>query len=96
LNIAVNKVTALFGRAAMKDFVDLYFLLKKDYDLDQLITLAKEKDPGFSEFYFAVMLRNHQRITFLPQLLHPLSIEEFHAFFEKLARQMMLKTHPPE
>lgn len=24
LNIAVNKVTAIFGRAAIKDFVDLY------------------------------------------------------------------------
>lgn len=95
-NIAVNKVTALFGRAAMKDFVDLYFLLKQEYDLDQLIALAKEKDPGFSEFYFANMLRHHQRVTSLPQLLKPLTLEEFHAFFEALARQVMLKAKPPQ
>lgn len=95
-NIAVNKVTALFGRAAMKDFIDLYFLLKKGYDLDQLIPLAKEKDPGFSEFYFAVMLRHHQRVSSLPQMLRPLPIETFHEFFEALARQIMRQAKPPE
>jgi len=96
LNIAVNKVTALFGRAAMKDFVDLFFVLQKGYDLDQLVSFAKQKDPGFSEFYFANMLRYHQRINSLPSLLKPLSLDEFHGFFEALARQVILKTKPPQ
>lgn len=96
LNIAINKVTALFGRAAPKDFVDLYFLLKKGYDLDQLIQLAKEKDPGLAEFYLAIMLRQHHRIQSLPVMIESLTVEELHMFFESLARQVMLKIKPRE
>ena len=95
-NIAVNKVTALFGRAAPKDFVDLYFLLKKGYDLDELMRLAKEKDLGFSEFYFAGMLREVSRVHALPRMIQPLTTEELDAFFEPLARQLMLKLRPSE
>lgn len=96
LNIAVNKVTALFGRAAPKDFVDLYFLLKKGYSLDELMRLAKEKDLGFTEFYFAGMLRENQRITALPRMIEPLTIEDLRAFFEPLAEQIMLELKPRE
>lgn len=96
LDLAVNKVTALFGRAATKDFVDVYFLLKKGYNLDQLIELAKEKDPGFSEFYFAIMLRQYQRIESISGMIKPLTLEELHQFFESLSRQVMLKIKPSE
>ena len=95
-DIAVNKVTALFGRAAPKDFVDLYFLLKKGYDLDELMRLAKEKDLGFSEFYFAGMLREVSRVHALPRMIQPLTPEELVTFFEPLARQLMLKLKPSE
>jgi hypothetical protein len=50
----------------------------------------------FSEFYFANMLRYHQRINSLPSLLKLLSLDEFHGFFETLARQVILKTKPPQ
>ncbi|MBI4788944.1 MAG: nucleotidyl transferase AbiEii/AbiGii toxin family protein [Chloroflexi bacterium] len=95
-NIAVNKVTALFGRAAPKDFVDLYFLLKKGYGLDELMRLAKEKDLGFTEFYFAGMLREVSRVRALPRMIQPLTPEELDAFFQPLARQLMLKLKPSE
>jgi hypothetical protein len=96
LNIAVNKITALFGRAAPKDFVDLYFLLKKGYDLDELMRLAREKDLGFSEFYFAGMLRESRHITTLPRMIEPLTVEELRAFFETIARRVILRLKPPE
>ena len=96
LNIAVNKVTALFGRAAPKDFVDLYFLLKKGYNLDELIRMAKEKDLGFSEFYFAGMLHENRRITTLPRMIEPLTVDELRTFFEPLAAQIIMRLKPPE
>lgn len=96
LNIAVNKVTALFGRAVPKDFVDLYFLLKKGYDLDELMRLAKEKDLGFTEFYFAGMLGGVERLRALPRMIQPLTIEELRASFEPLAAQIMLRLKPSE
>jgi hypothetical protein len=96
LNIAVNKVTALFGRAAPKDFVAHYFLLKKGYDLDELMRLAKEKDMGFSEFYFAGMLHENRRITLLPRMTEPLTVDELRAFFEPLATKIVLRLKPLE
>ncbi len=96
LNITVNKVTALFGRAAAKDFVDLYFLLKHSMVLEELVRLAKQKDPGFSEFYFAGMLREIQRVHTLPRMVRPVTIEELRGFFEPLAEQVLLKIKPSE
>jgi predicted nucleotidyltransferase component of viral defense system len=96
LNIAINKITVIFGRTAPKDFVDLYFLLKKGYDLDELMQMAKEKDLGFTEFYFAGMLHENRRIATLPRMIEPLTVEELHAFFEPLATQIMLRLKPPE
>ncbi|MDE3089702.1 MAG: nucleotidyl transferase AbiEii/AbiGii toxin family protein [Chloroflexota bacterium] len=94
LNIAVNKVTAIFGRTTPKDFVDLYFLLKKGHNLDELMLSAKGKDLGFTEFYFAAMLRESRRLSALPRMVEPLTLEELHAFFQPLAEQIMLKLKP--
>jgi len=96
LNIAVNKVTAIFGRTTPKDFVDLYFLLKKGYPLAELLQMAKEKDLGFTEFYFASMLRQGRSLTTMPRMIVPLTVEELRPFFEELATQIMVRLKPPE
>lgn len=93
-NIAVNKITAIFGRIASKDFVDLFFLLKQDYTIDDLIERAKEKDPGLDEFFLSGMMRNVQQLASLPRMIKPLTIEELRSFFLPLAEQLMLKTKP--
>ena len=41
-NIAVNKITAVQDRKTVKDFVDLYFLMK-DFELDRLLLDAAKK-----------------------------------------------------
>jgi hypothetical protein len=87
-NIAVNKVTAIFGRAAAKDFVDLYFILQAGYTMEQLLPLAKEKDLGLTEFYLGNMMAQVQRITELPTMLNPVSLEEIKAYFTRLAEQL--------
>lgn len=46
-DLAADKTLALFGRAAARDFVDVYALLHTHYDFSQLMDLAKRKDPGF-------------------------------------------------
>lgn len=93
-NIAVNKVTAVFGRTAAKDFVDLYFLLRRGFNLDELMRLAKEKDLGFSEFYFAGSLDQIGHVQDLPRMIEPVTLEELRAFFQPLAEQIMLKLKP--
>lgn len=44
--IAADKMLALFGRAAARDFVDVAALLRK-LPAGRLLDLAAEKDPGF-------------------------------------------------
>ncbi|GFP31448.1 nucleotidyl transferase AbiEii/AbiGii toxin family protein, partial [Candidatus Hakubella thermalkaliphila] len=54
IDIAAGKLLALFGRAAARDFVDIYFLIKEGYfNLDELIKKASEKDPAMDKYYLA-------------------------------------------
>lgn len=93
-NIAANKVTALFGRADIKDFVDLYFILQHGYDLNELFELARNKDSGLTRFYFVGMMRQIQSYTRLPKMLKPLDLETLRAFYSSLARLMMGELNP--
>ncbi len=57
VDIASNKLLALFGRAALRDFVDLYFLIKEGgFSQKDLIEKAKKKDPGFELYWLGVAL----------------------------------------
>jgi len=93
-NIAANKVTSLFGRADIKDFVDLYFILQEGYDLNELFEMAREKDPGLTEFYFVGMLRQIEKHTRLPKMLKPLELETLRAFYSTVARKLMSDLNP--
>jgi hypothetical protein len=53
--LAADKMLALFGRAAPRDFVDV-FRLREHYSRDGLSALAAEKDQGFHAQVFAEML----------------------------------------
>lgn len=58
--IAADKVLALFGRAAARDFVDVAALALR-FPAERLIDLAAEKDPGFDRSHFASALRSVAR-----------------------------------
>jgi predicted nucleotidyltransferase component of viral defense system len=53
--LAADKVLAVFGRAAPRDFVDVFRLLEY-YSRDALCALAVEKDRGFDARVFGEML----------------------------------------
>src|SRR5262249_46379887 len=57
-----NKVCALFGRAEVRDYVDVDGVLKDGrYEREVLLRLAAEHDPGFDAAMFAEALRAVQR-----------------------------------
>jgi len=95
LNMAVNKVIAIFGRADVKDFVDLHFLLQRGYDLEELFRLAREKDLGFTAFYFAGMLRHIHKVKDLPVMLKPIALPTLVSFYDELADQLLATHGPP-
>ena len=43
------KINAIQGRGSRKDFVDMYFLIKR-YGLPQVMSFYKEKYPEYSEY----------------------------------------------
>lgn len=48
-DIAAMKVNAIQGRGTRKDFVDMYFLIRR-YGLDQVMQFYKAKYPDYSEY----------------------------------------------
>lgn len=94
-NIAVNKITAVFGRTDAKDFVDLYFLLKNEkFVFSDLVEKAKKKDLGLSEFYLAGMLAGVEKITVFPKMLVPLDKDELRKYFLTLSENLFKKIKP--
>jgi hypothetical protein len=58
-----NKVCALFGRAEIRDYVDVAAILASNrYSDDDLIRLAAEHDPGFDLAWFVEALEAVDRI----------------------------------
>jgi len=94
-NIGANKVLAVFGRMDAKDFIDLYWILQRTtLTFDHLYTLAQEKDLGLSSLYLAYALHSAAKIKLFPRMLEPLPWDQIVAFFEVLARDLLLRAAP--
>lgn len=60
---AANKLCALFGRAAVRDYIDVHgVLIDGRYSGPELLAMAAEHDPGFDPMMFAEALRAVQRL----------------------------------
>ncbi|MGO9083446.1 MAG: nucleotidyl transferase AbiEii/AbiGii toxin family protein [Streptosporangiaceae bacterium] len=58
-----NKVCALFGRAEVRDYVDVDAILTSGrYAEDELLDLAADHDPGFDQSWFAEALAAIDRL----------------------------------
>jgi hypothetical protein len=54
-DLCVDKVLAYYGRAEPRDAVDLYFILQLE-SADVLLERARQKEPGFDTYWFAIAL----------------------------------------
>lgn len=85
LDIAINKIMCIQQREQIKDFVDLYFLLK-DFSIWDLIDGVKIKFNNKIEPYIlGTDLMNVTSFTTLPRMIKPLKLSELKAFFRKEA-----------
>ena len=95
LDIAVNKLLAIFGRWEVRDFVDLYFILKENlFNFDELLKKGEEKDPGLDEYYLSLALNKVKDIpddpTHLPLiLLKSLDVKEMKNLFSNYAMVLL-------
>ncbi|MDA8333395.1 MAG: nucleotidyl transferase AbiEii/AbiGii toxin family protein [Peptococcaceae bacterium] len=81
-DIAANKLLALFGRAATRDFIDVFFLSKEYFDFSEMVNWAAMKDTGLDKYWLAVAIQEADKIDSVPvRLLKSLDLQEMRRFY---------------
>ncbi|MEK6815835.1 MAG: nucleotidyl transferase AbiEii/AbiGii toxin family protein [Nitrospirota bacterium] len=96
-DIAAGKLLALYGRAEERDFIDIYLLARDGrLSLDEMIDLAKMKDPGLDEYYLAIAFEQSEKLPDDPAklkvaLLSQVDPKDVKAFFASKAVEILKK-----
>ena len=93
-DIATNKLLTITQRTAVKDFVDLYFLLQKDFSWwDLMHSIERKFGMEVEKVYLSSLLVNVNAFDALPIMKKKLSLETLKKFFlaeaKKLAAPML-------
>jgi len=93
-DITANKVCTVVSRAEIKDYIDLYFLARAGYPLEEFIRPAQQKDAGVSQAMVAYLLSEF-RLSKVPDfMIAPLPLEEVREYFQSLARKLAVESFP--
>lgn len=89
LDIAINKLTAINQRRQVRDFVDLYFLLKEKFTIWDLIEGTRVKfNMEIEPFILGADLFEVDQFKILPRMIKPLKLEELKRFFRQMAKEL--------
>lgn len=91
VDIACNKLSALFDRNEPKDFVDIFFLHQEQIPLETIVSEAKKKHVGMDDYWLAVSFSKAEEIEVLPRMIKAVSIDELKKFFEEKSHWLMPK-----
>ena len=95
-NITLNKVTAIEGRLDVKDYVDLYLLLKDEPSrILALLAQAKQKDASVEPFLWSRLIGDVETFRVLPRMIVPLRLEDLVTFYRTLRRLILASLKPP-
>ena len=87
-NIATNKLAVISQRAEIKDFVDLYFLLK-EFSIFDLLEWSNKK---FRRDYDPLLLSSDflkvEGFDYLPRMIKKVELEEVRTYFVDLAKKL--------
>ncbi len=87
-DIAVNKLLTIQQRTAVKDFVDLYFLLQ-DFTIWDLIEGVRIKfKVKMDLFVIGSDFLKVENFDYLPKMVKPLTLEKLKEFFRKEAEKL--------
>lgn len=85
-DIATNKLLTISQRTTTKDFVDLYFLLQKDFTWwDLMHSVERKFGMEIEKIYLASLLTKVDELDALPIMKKKLSLEALKSFFRKQA-----------
>lgn len=89
LDIAINKLSTVNQRSSVKDFVDLYYLLK-EFTLWDLMEGVKIK--FHQEFEYWILASDLEfavnQFNTLPRMIKPLTLDELKNFFREKAKEL--------
>lgn len=88
LDIATNKLLTIIQRTEVKDFVDLFFLLKKFTVWDLLYAIKKKYNIEPDIILLASDFLKTEEFNYLPKMIKPLSLEELKSFFKQKAKEI--------
>ncbi len=95
-DIGVNKLLTISQRTTTKDFVDLYFLLKKDFSWwDLMHGVAHKFGIEIDKIYLSSLLTKVQELDTLPIMKKKLTIEQLKTFFLKEAKRLAMTMVKP-
>jgi len=95
-NITLNKVTAIQGRLDVKDYVDLYLLLKDSPErILAWLAQAKQKDASVEPFLWSRLIGDVETFRVLPRMIVPLELSELVTFYRNLRRLILSSLKPP-
>ena len=95
VNIATNKILAVFGRLEPKDYIDLFVIFTQtDFSFDEMFVLAKQKDTGLSEFHFANTIADVDKFETLPKMKIPFDKNAFVKFYQEISHNLLLQIKP--
>lgn len=87
-DIAVNKLLTSEQRAEAKDFVDLYFLLKKFTIWDLIEGVHKKFGLKTDPLLIASDFFKVESFSLLPQMIKPLTLDQLKSYFRKMAKKI--------
>ncbi len=90
-DIAVNKLQTIVSRTQIKDFVDLYFLLKEFSLWDLIYGLEPKFNMEFDHILIGTAFLKIKQFDTLPKMLVPLKLENLKDFYKDLAKKIGLR-----
>lgn len=92
IDIAVNKLLTITQRNDVKDFVDLYFLLKTFTLWDLLEGIRIKFKMKIEPFLLASDFLKVEDFDYLPRMITPLNIQELKLFYRQKAKELGAKS----
>jgi predicted nucleotidyltransferase component of viral defense system len=89
LDIACNKLSALFDRHEDRDFVDIYFLDKEAIPFEEIHRRAREKHIGLDDYWLVRALNYVFEIETLPFMIKKVDIKTLQDFFYDKVQKIM-------
>lgn len=93
-DMTANKICTVVSRAEIKDYIDLYFLGRAGYPLENFIQQAQQKDAGVSQATLAHLLSEFKLSRVPDFMIAPISLENLHEYFQSLAKKLALESFP--